>query len=335
MMGLRLSDPRILLLTTAAILLLLSILVPSVPRERQSYELLAVLDITGSMNTRDYVANDKPISRLEFAKLALRGLLQSLPCPSRLGLAIFSERQPFLLFEPIDVCADFSPVDAAIAGLDWRMAWEGDSHIAAGLYRSIAMAKDLNADVIFITDGQEAPPLPWSGGPPFEGKRSEVGGLIIGAGNYALSPIPKFDDNGREVGFYGAEDVPHENRFGLPPPGAENREGYNPRNAPFGSTRVLGTEHLSSVREPYLKELANITGLTYRHFARLPDLVAAVKEAAMPRPRAGHLDLRPWFITAVLVCLACLYLVLPIAERWRSLRERRLLHLSTLKRRLS
>ncbi|HUI19548.1 MAG TPA: vWA domain-containing protein [Methylocella sp.] len=333
-MGVRLNDPRFLLLTTAAALLFLSILAPGLAVERKGYELLAVLDITGSMNTRDYVLNEKPISRLEFAKLSLHDLLQKLPCPSRLGLAIFTERQPFLLFEPIDICRDFAPADAAIAGLDWRMGWEGDSHIAAGLYRAVAMAKDLNADVIFITDGQEAPPLPWSGGPPFEGKRSEVGGLIIGAGNYALSPIPKFDDNGRKIGFYAAEDVPHENRFGLPPPGAENREGYNPRNAPFGSAMVLGTEHLSSVREPYLKELANITGLTYRHLARVPDLAAAIKAAVTPRPRPGRLDLRPWFIAAALACLTFLYVVLPIAERFLSFRERRLLHLSTLKRRL-
>ncbi|HTV31631.1 MAG TPA: vWA domain-containing protein [Methylocella sp.] len=334
MKGVYLKDSRFLLLAAAAVLLLLSILMPTLATERKTYELLAVLDITGSMNTRDYVLNEKPMSRLEFAKLALRDLLQKLPCPSHLGLAIFTERQPFLLFEPVNVCADFAPVEAAIAGLDWRMGWEGDSHIAAGLYRAIAMANDLNADVIFITDGQEAPPLPWSGGPPFEGKRGEVDGLIIGAGKYALSPIPKFDDNGREVGFYAAEDVPHESRFGLPPPGAENREGYNPRNAPFGSTMVLGTEHLSSVREPYLKELANITGLTYRHLASVPDLAAAIGEAATPRPQAGHLDLRPWFIAAALSCLACLYLAFPIAERWFSLHERRLLYLSTLKRRL-
>ncbi len=329
----RLKDPRLLLLVITIALLLLSIVVPNIKIECKGYDLLAVLDITGSMNTRDYMLNDKPMSRLELAKLALRDLAQNLPCPSRLGLAIFTERQPFLLFEPIDICADFAPVDAAIASLDWRMAWEGDSHIAAGLYRAVAVAKDLDTDLIFITDGQEAPPLPWSGGPAFEGRHGEVGGLIIGAGNYALSPIPKFDDNGRESGFYAAEDVPHESHFGLPPPGAENREGYNPRNAPFGSTIVLGTEHLSSVRESYLKELANITGLTYRHLARVPDLAMAVRDAATPRPRPGTIDLRLWFIAMALICLAFLYLALPIIERFRSFQERRLLHLSTLKRR--
>lgn len=329
----RLKDPRLLLLAATATLLLLSIFAPNLKIERKSYDLLAVLDITGSMNTRDYVLNEKPISRLELAKLAVRDLLQKLPCPSRLGLAIFTERQPFLLFEPFDVCADFAPADAAIASLDWRMGWEGDSHIAAGLYRAMAMAKDLNADVIFITDGQEAPPLPWSGGPPFEGRRGDAGGLIIGAGNYALSPIPKFDDNGRETGFYAAGDVPHENRFGLPPPGAENHEGYNPRNAPFGSTMAVGSEHLSSVREPYLKELANITGLTYRHLAHVPDLAMAVRDAATPRPRAGSFDLRPWFIATALLSLTFLYLALPVAERFRSFQERHLLHLSILKRR--
>ena len=267
------------------------------------------------MNARDYKIDGRPTSRLDFAKAALRGLVADLPCPSRVALAIFTEREPFLLFEPIDVCENFAAIDAAIAGLDWRMAWEGDSRISAGLFRAIEMARRLSADLLFVTDGQEAPPLPAYGAPVFDGKRGEVAGLILGAGGYELAPIPKFDDRGREIGVIGAEEVPHESRFGLPPPGAEQREGFNARNAPFGGAMPIGTEHLTSVREPYLRELADATGLVYAHLDRPDGLAGALRAVARPRAALAPLDLRPAFASGALAGFAALFLVIPLVER--------------------
>ncbi|BDV36276.1 vWA domain-containing protein [Methylocystis iwaonis] len=310
-----LRDPRFILLTLAAALLVATFITPRVQVTRPGYDLLAVVDITGSMNARDYAASGKPISRLEKAKAALRELIASLPCPSRVALGVFTERRPFLLFEPIDACADFSPLDSAIAALDWRMAWEGDSRIAAGLFRAIDMARELKTDLLFFTDGHEAPPLPPSGGPAFEGKVGETRGLIVGTGGYELSPIPKFDDRGRDIGFVAVDEVPHESRFGLPPKGAEQREGYNARNAPFGATAAVGAEHLSSVKEDYLRTLAEKTGLGYAHLgdtARLHDDYLA---AATARPRSGSLDLRAFLGGASAACLFAVFSIAPLLER--------------------
>lgn len=102
------------------------------------------------------MAGGKPINRLEKVKAALRDLIVALPCPSRVALGVFTERRPFLLFEPIDACADFSPLEAAIAAIDWRMGWEGDSRISAGLFRAVDMARELKTDLLFFTD--------WPGG---------------------------------------------------------------------------------------------------------------------------------------------------------------------------
>lgn len=327
-MGLLLRDSRVLLLLAAIASLLLSFVRPALTVVRNGFDILAVIDITGSMNTRDYRLAEGSVSRLDFAKRALRDMIKRLPCPGRLALGVFSERQPFLLFEPIEVCADFAPVDGAVDALDWRMAWEGDSHVAAGLFRAIYVARELDVDLLFITDGHEAPPLPWSGGPKFDGRPGEVRGVIVGAGDYGLSPIPKFDEKGREIGFIGVDEVPHENRSGLPPPNAEEREGYNPRNAPFGGTVAAGEEHLSSVREPYLKELAGVTGLAYRHLERLTDLGAAIMLAGTPRPSIAPLDLRRWFSGAAVACLTTLYLLVPLREKFRLQKERKRLNYS-------
>ena len=288
-----LRDRRFQALAAALVLALAAVVAGPLPLTRSGVAVLAVVDITGSMNVRDYTVEGKPASRLDTAKAALRRLVPELPCGSRVALALFTERRPFLLFAPIEVCADFAPLDGALAGLDWRMAWEGDSRVAAGLHRAIAMAGELDTDLLFLTDGQETPPLPATGLPPFEGKPGAVRGLIVGAGGHGLSPIPKYNDRGRETGFYGASDVQQENRFGPPPADAESREGYNPRNAPFGAAAAEGHEHLSSVREAHLKALAAQTGLAYAHLSGPDGLAAPLLTAATPRPLPGQLDPRP------------------------------------------
>ncbi|MEA1834405.1 vWA domain-containing protein [Methylobacterium durans] len=310
-----LGGRRFQALAAAGLLALATFLVPPLRLSRDGMRLLAVVDITGSMNVRDYAAEGRPESRLEAAKAALRRLVAGLPCGSQVALGLFTERRPFLLFEPVEVCADFAPLDGAIAGLDWRMAWEADSRVAAGLYRAVAMAGDLDADLVFVTDGQEAPPLPSSGTPPFDGRVGAVRGLIVGAGGYALSPIPKFNDRGREAGFYAETDVQQENRFGPPPADAEFREGYNPRNAPFGNAAARGTEHLSSVREGHLKDLADRTGLAYAHLDGPASLAGPLVAAATPRPVPGRLDLRPFLGAAALILVLAAFAAGPLRAR--------------------
>ncbi|PPD45759.1 MAG: hypothetical protein CTY15_02530 [Methylocystis sp.] len=310
-----LRDPRFILLALAVALLVATFGAPVVQMTRPGYDLLAIVDITGSMNVRDYVAGGKPVSRLEKVKTALRDLIVALPCPSRVALGVFTERRPFLLFEPIDACANFSPLGGAIQAIDWRMAWEGDSRISAGLFRAVDMARELKTDLLFFTDGQEAPPLPASGGSVFEGRVGETHGLIVGTGGYELSPIPKFDDRGREVGFVAIDEVPHESRFGLPPKGAEQREGFNARNAPFGATAAVGVEHLSSVKEEYLRTLSEKTGLGYFHLDDNASLLDAYRAAGTEHDRDGSLDIRPFLGGLSAACLFAAFSVGPLSDR--------------------
>ncbi|GBU16488.1 MULTISPECIES: vWA domain-containing protein [Methylobacterium] len=320
-----LRAPRTLALLGALLLCLAALLARPIPLQRQGVALLAVVDITGSMNVRDYTLDGAPASRLDVAKLALRRLVAELPCGSRFALGLFTDRRPFLLFAPIEVCADFAPLDGALAALDWRMAWEGDSHVSAGLIRSIELAAEISTDLLFLSDGQETPPLPAGQTPAFDGKPGAVRGLIVGAGGYGLSPIPKYNDRGREAGFLGESDVQQENRFGPPPADAESREGYNPRNAPFGGAAAKGTEHLSSVREPHLRALAAATGLAYSHLDGPDGLAAPLTAAATPRPVPGSLDPRPFLGGLALLLALGAYLAAPLRSlgRRRPARSRR------------
>ncbi len=319
-----LSDPRTLLLLAALVLALLATVLPPLPKSRNGVDVLAVVDITGSMNVRDYKLDGTPASRLAVAKHALKETVADLPCPSRLGLALFTERVPFLLFEPIDVCKDYGALAAAIDSIDWREAWQGDSHVATGYLHAIEMAKSLGSDLVFITDGQEAPPLPSTAGPTFDGKKGEVKGLILGAGGYTPSQIPKFNDHGDEIGFYQPDDVPNESRFGPPPADAESRPGYEPRNAPFGAVAAKGNEYLSSVREPYLKSLAEQTGQVYAHMDGAGSFASTLVANAKPRPSRGHIDLRWIPGIAALLALLGVFAVLPLRERFLHARSQRL-----------
>jgi mxaL protein len=303
---------RFWLVAAALAAVLATLVVPRVNLERDVYDVLAVIDITSSMNTRDLAQLGSAESRLEGAKGALRATLANLPCQSRLGLGIFTERQTFLLFDPVEVCESFAAIDGAIAELNWRMGWEGNSFVAKGLYSAIEIAKSLGSDLVFLTDGHEAPPLPYSGLPPFVDKPGEVGGLIVGVGGDTKTPLIKFDEEGRETGTYGAQELPQENRSGPPPPDAEKRPGYHPKWAPFGSEVVDNNEHLAFVREPHLKELARITGLTYVRLRPGENLVPALADAVKPRPVTVASDVRQYPAGLALALLVILYGLLPL-----------------------
>jgi mxaL protein len=302
-----LRDARTWLLAGALALTLLALVVPRLDLTRDAYDVLAVVDITTSMNTRDVISGGKSASRLDAAKASLRETLAKLPCGSRLGLGIFTERRSFLLFDPIEACENFAAIDEAIAMLDWRMAWEGDSYVSKGLFSAIDIAKSLKSDLIFITDGHELPPLPFSGLTPFEGKPGDVGGLIVGAGSHNRTPLLKYDEEGREVGTYGAREVPQENRSGPPPPDAASRPGYHPKWAPFGNAVVNNNEHMAAVRENYLRQLAGITGLSYAYMGAAQDLTPPLVAAAHARPLEVATDVRAVPGALALAVLAVLY----------------------------
>lgn len=268
---------RVWLPGLAAILALAAAANPALPLKRDLRDALIVVDVTRSMNARDMGGT----SRLDYARAALRDWIATLPCGTRVGLAVFTERRSMTLFEPIEVCADFASLSAALEALDWRMAWEGDSMISRGLAHAMARAEELGVGLIFVTDGQEAPPLPYSG--PTRPSGAGPGGLILGVGGESPAPIPKFDDLGREVGFYGPEDVQHApSRVGPPPADAESRPGFHPRNNPYGEADLAGEEHLSALRAGYLQDLAAAGGLGFLRLAEGPRAISDALAAHAP-----------------------------------------------------
>ena len=93
-------------LALAALLLVVGFARPTLPWKRALFEHVVVLDVTQSMNVEDMQLEGKPAARLAFAKRALHEALSELPCGSRLGWAIFTEYRTYLLYTPVEVCAN-------------------------------------------------------------------------------------------------------------------------------------------------------------------------------------------------------------------------------------
>jgi mxaL protein len=283
-------------------------LFPTLLKKQQVYNLMVVVDITRSMNAEDYQLNGQPISRLEFTKRSLRDLIGLLPCQSKLGLGVFTERRSTILFEPIEICSGYSELDKVIASLDWRMAWAADSRIANGLLNTIQQLATKDMSLIFITDGQEAPPINSRYRTDFADIKGKIKGFIIGAGDLQPVAIPKFDNKGQRIGVYGPEDVPHRSSFGESDLNPEKVEGYDPRNAPFGKHAAIGNEHQSALNEAYLQQLANETNLNYHRLQSSELLSDAIQKSELGSAANLNTDIRAYYVSLVLLSLLAIFI---------------------------
>ena len=302
------KDFRAWCLLASLMLLLVMGLFPSRIQKQPVYNFMAVVDITRSMNAEDYQIESQSISRLEFVKRSLRDLVSRLPCQSKLGLGVFTERRSTILFHPIEVCSGYSELDRAIAALDWRMAWAADSRIANGLLNTLQLLTDKHTRLLFITDGQEAPPLNGRYRTDFVEVKGQHAGLIVGAGGLQPVAIPKFDHKGQLIGVYGPDDVPHRSSFGESDLNPEKIEGYDARNAPFGKHAAVGNEHQSALQESYLQQLAAESGLQYHRLQDAEGLSAAMQIPAYATQIAVAADIRIYYILPVMLLLLVLFI---------------------------
>lgn len=252
-----LKDKRFWRLAIPALLLSLALINPTVPIRKDSYNIVFDIDITQSMNARDYHVEDMPSDRLSFVKESLKRVVAALPCQSRVGLSLFTTKNSFLLFEPLEVCEHYSAIEQSLMKIDWRMAWAADSHVARGLYTSLRdVAKiDSKPSLVFFTDGQQTPASAKE--PRLLLERGKVKGLLVGVGNLLPVPIPKFDQNDIQTGYWQKQEAEKRIRKGQSASG----------------------EYLTSVQEQPLQRLAGITGLNYHHLETPEQLLHALQSS--------------------------------------------------------
>lgn len=308
---LRSRGPRFYLMLAACAVLALSALRPSAKLPRETYGLLFILDITQSMNTPDMRLAGAPATRLAAAKAALRQALADLPCGSEAGLGIFTEYRSFLLLAPVEVCSGYAEVLATLERLDWRMGWAGASQVGKGLHFGLELARALESRpaLVFLTDGHEAPPVDPVTRYPVENVPPRVPGMIIGVGGDALVPIPKFDMEGNDLGFWDEDEV---RQMSIPASGAGNADPQMQAEAALRLKR--GAEHLSSLKEAHLRELASEAGIAYARLGSPESLLTALRRPELARSRPVDTDLRWALAAAALLALAAAFAPFPPAR---------------------
>lgn len=266
---------RLSLMLVACLLLLISLGNPTLNLPRNTYDFLFVLDITGSMNVADAGPAGARQRRLAFGKQLVRKALEELSCGSRAGLGVFTEHRTFLLFAPVEICDNHLVISTMLEEIDWRMAWAELSEVAKGLYSGIetvttlaALAEEGGATgethLVFMTDGHEAPPVHPTLRPKFRGQAGAAGGLIAGIGGSEPAPIPHLDGDDQVVGYWAPDEVMQVDRHSVGRPSTQGNESMaGIDNSDVQDRIARGSEHLSSLREGYLQQLAAETGLDY------------------------------------------------------------------------
>ncbi|HEY0680981.1 MAG TPA: VWA domain-containing protein [Steroidobacter sp.] len=270
----------------ALMLLLVALVMPPVDLPRDAYEYIVVFDISQSMNVEDYQLDGGPVSRLAYAHEAARRTLRDLPCGSRVGWAAFTGYRTILLLAPVEVCAHYNDLLASLEKIDGRMRWSNASEITKGVYWSVLAAQETNQrpDIVFISDGQEAPPLDPDYPPRVleDLQKDSIRGWLIGAGAYEPSPIPRIDEEGHRQGYWRAHEVV--------------------QMSAFGDTRAPATEHLSALREPHLQALADRVGFNYARLSGPTSLSETLRDPRFARRRPTPTDLY-WLPAAIAVLL--------------------------------
>ncbi|MGH8558950.1 MAG: vWA domain-containing protein [Methylococcales bacterium] len=286
------------LLLLAGLLMLICLTRPTIPLARNTFHYLFILDITQSMNTRDYHATGLPADRLSFAKQALRRAIRDLPCGSKAGVGLFSTRNILLLIEPLEICSHFAAIDDTISRIDWRMAWSADSYIERGLYGGILATQSVapRAQLVFMSDGEQN--IRELHRPPLAKHRNTIKGFIFGVGGLIPSPIPKLDKDNSVVGFWAKAEV---DEFSILTESLEPSAQKSSEEQPY----------LSSLHEPDLQVLAVMSGLDYHRLESPEQFSKILRTENFAQTRIVETDIR-WVLALASGVLILLVYLLPI-----------------------
>lgn len=289
-----------ILMLLVVVLILAALWFPRTDRTIKVMDLLFVIDITQSMDVKDVEREGEMISRLTWATDYTRQTLQQLPCGSHVGLAAFSEARSLVLINPVEVCASYNDLTRMLSKINGSMAWALSSEVSKAAFVAIDQAKlmEPSPDVVFITDGHEAPPLHETLFPKYQGQLDDVSGVFVGIGGDKLLPIPKHDIDGTDMGFWQQNDVMHEDVYAsLRNESPEVRAARRPQN-----------EHLSSQKKSHLEKLATMLDFDYVMSPSTANTVIdALKHKVKTRDQVVNYNWAPWFAGTALLLLILLY----------------------------
>lgn len=287
------------LLSGALLALVLAMLHPTLPIRHNIYTYLLIADISQSMNAVDMKEGAKDISRLAHTQKLMHEVVSSLPCGTKVSVALFAGVSVAALYQPIEVCANFAAIQDTIDHLEWRTAWSGNSRLRESLYSAARAIRGFPepAQVVFFTDGEEAPKLHTFNTKDLTGFQGGDGWLFVGVGTEKGVAIPKLSDKNQPIGYWSNES------FALQPGIAQISESnLGKRNDDV----ALGTHDrfISKHNATYLKSVAKDIGGIYVYGDNVHTIMNAMKDQ-----KPARRDVAPFDLHGILAAMAGLLLL--------------------------
>jgi len=300
------SRARLWILSLATALALAAAAGPEVAMKTQVFRYLFVFDITQSMNARAPDGDGIVRSRLGVAREAVETFLGGAPCGSQAGLAVFSGHRTFLLLDPVEICDNYQELVAILQSIHWRMAWKARSEVAKGLDSALLTTARMDEAlrVVFLTDGHEAPPINDQFPPKTKAEPGSVGGIVVGVGGLEPMPIPKLGPRDQLLGYWQHNEVLQVDPYVLGRGAGVLREGMVGVDSGDLEARIArGTEHLSALREAYLKDRAASMALQYTRLTRPEDFAERLGQSKLGAKETApvRIDWVPALIALLLV----------------------------------
>lgn len=287
------------LLGSAMLLLVLAMFHPSVPIKHNIYSYLLVADISQSMNAIDMTIDGKPASRIAHTQKLLHEVVSSLPCGTKVSIGLFAGVSVAALYNPIEVCENFAAIQDTIDHFDWRTAWSGNSRMREGMFSSSRAIRSFpeSAQVVFVTDGEEAPRLHAFNTRDLTSFQGADGWLLVGVGSEKGAAIPKLSEKNQVIGFWSNES------FALQPGIAQISES----NIGIRDDNVAGGEqdrYISKLDANYMQSVAKEIGAQYVNGTNVHDVLEAMK-----KQKPARRDVAPYDLSWILATLAGLLLL--------------------------
>lgn len=201
------EDINFLFLFLSVFFLGVAIINPSIPITKNMYNYIFIVDISQSMNTEDMKVNNEKVSRMAYTKDLLHRLLERLPCKTKVSIGMFAGVSVAAAYTPIEVCDNFSSINGTVENLDWRSTWSGNTRIRESMVNLARLIRSFpeSAQVIFFTDGEEAPKLHVFNRRDLSQFQGGQDWLFVGIGSDEGAPIPKYDNKNQLIGYWSNE----------------------------------------------------------------------------------------------------------------------------------
>ena len=284
------------MLAAAFLLLVIAAFKPTIPLPRNIYSYILVVDISQSMNVEDASLNGKSTSRIAYTQAMLHQIIANMPCDTRVSVGLFAGVSIAALYNPIEVCSNYAAIQDTIDHLDWRTAWSGNSRLRDSM---LTLARVLRAfpepaQVVYFSDGEEAPKLHAFNTKDLTNFQGGNGWLFVGIGSIEGAPIPKYDEKNQLIGYWSNDS------FAMQPGIAQISEanlGVRDNNVAGGT----GDRFISKLQEDYLKDLSKEVSGDYVRGDSLQNILTAMKHQ-----KPARTDIAPYGIHWILASIAAL-----------------------------